>query len=240
MLYVIDDKTVRPVDVVHGCAKTSPNDSGYAITPEPIHVPIISCVACSLAEGPTNVQADGWIVHLDSGNKQHRIRLLGIDAPERSQDFGTNARWHLSDLVFGKQVAVRYYKIDQYGRTLGKVMLGNQDVNREVLRAGLAWHYKYYERDQRAQDRDVYIFEEARARKNPIRSMVSDLADTTMGLPPQGKPSEVNVRHKACREPGDSLDRCQHRGRLRHAHRPEVLPRELPASETEQDTDFVG
>jgi endonuclease YncB( thermonuclease family) len=117
-------------------------------------------------EGKVIAVADGdTITILDSGNKQHRIRLLGIDAPERSQDFGTNAKQHLSDLVFGKQVAVRYDKTDQYRRTLGKVMLDDRDVNREMLRAGLAWHYKYYERDQLSQDRDVYSFEEARARK---------------------------------------------------------------------------
>lgn len=117
-------------------------------------------------QGKVIAVADGdTITILDSGNKQHRIRLLGIDAPERSQDFGTNAKQHLSDLVFGKQVAVRYDKTDQYRRTLGKVMLGDLDVNREMLRAGLAWHYKYYERDQLTPDRDVYSFEEARARK---------------------------------------------------------------------------
>lgn len=116
-------------------------------------------------QGKVVAVADGdTITVLDSGNKQHRVRLLGIDAPERSQDFGTNAKQHLSDLVFGGQVTVRYDKTDRYGRTLGKVMLGDRDINREMLRAGLAWHYKHYERDQPPQDREVYSAEEARAR----------------------------------------------------------------------------
>ena len=63
------------------------------------------------------------IVVLDSGNAQHKIRLTGIDAPERKQAFGTKSKEHLSDSVAGKLVVVEYDKRDRYQRIIGKVLL---------------------------------------------------------------------------------------------------------------------
>ena len=88
------------------------------------------------------------IVILDSANTQHKIRLTGIDAPERKQAFGTKSKEHLSDLVAGKFVFVEYAKRDRYQRILGKVLLSDQDMNLEQIKAGLAWHYKKYQKEQ--------------------------------------------------------------------------------------------
>jgi endonuclease YncB( thermonuclease family) len=68
------------------------------------------------------------IVVLDSANAQHKIRLTGIDAPERKQAFGTKSKEHLSDSVAGKFVVVDYSKRDRYQRILGKVLLSDQDI----------------------------------------------------------------------------------------------------------------
>jgi endonuclease YncB( thermonuclease family) len=74
--------------------------------------------------------ADGdTLTVLDASNRQHKIRLDGIDAPESSQDWGSRAKQSLSDMVFGKTVTVISSKKDRYGRTLGKVMLDKLDVN---------------------------------------------------------------------------------------------------------------
>ena len=62
------------------------------------------------------------IVVLDASKVQHKIRLTGIDAPERGQAFGTKSKEHLSDLVAGKSVVVDYSKYDRYQRILGKVL----------------------------------------------------------------------------------------------------------------------
>ena len=78
------------------------------------------------------------IVLLDSTKVQHKIRLTGIDAPERGQAFGTKSKEHLSDLVAGKSVVVDYSKYDRYQRILGKVLLNGEDVNLEQVEAGLA------------------------------------------------------------------------------------------------------
>ena len=105
------------------------------------------------------------IVVLDSANAQHKIRLTGIDAPERKQAFGTKSKDHLSDAVAGKFVVVEYNKRDRYQRILGKVLLSDKDMNLEQVNAGLAWHYKKYQKDQVPADRDLYSETEIEARE---------------------------------------------------------------------------
>ncbi len=104
------------------------------------------------------------VVVLDSANRQHRIRLAGIDAPELHQTFGEQSRLSLSGLLFGKDVSVSYQKIDQYGRPVGKILLDGRDINLEQVKAGMAWHYKFYEDEQTPEDRESYAKAEAEAR----------------------------------------------------------------------------
>jgi endonuclease YncB( thermonuclease family) len=90
--------------------------------------------------------ADGdTITVLDETKTPHRIRLLGIDAPEKNQAFGTRAKQALSEKVFGKEVVVRWAKKDQYGRVLGDVHLDGRWMNKEMIADGFAWHYKHYD-----------------------------------------------------------------------------------------------
>ncbi len=91
--------------------------------------------------------------------------MQGIDAPERSQAFGTRARQQHAGLVFGKQVEVLVDKRDRYGREVGRVRLDERDINLEMVRAGLAWHYKQYAGEQSAEDREVYTQAEEAARQ---------------------------------------------------------------------------
>jgi endonuclease YncB( thermonuclease family) len=101
--------------------------------------------------------ADGdTITVLDGNNTQHKIRLLGIDAPEKKQAFGEVSKQSLSELVAGEEVAVDYSKRDRYGRIIGKVLLDNNDINLEQVKRGLAWHYKQYQREQEVEDRSLY------------------------------------------------------------------------------------
>jgi endonuclease YncB( thermonuclease family) len=110
--------------------------------------------------------ADGdTVTVLDSLNTQHRIRLQGIDAPESHQAFGTQSKKSLSDMVFGKDVSVFYNKTDQYGRLVGKILLDGKDINLEQVKAGMAWHYKEYEREQPPEDRETYAGAEDEARQ---------------------------------------------------------------------------
>lgn len=84
------------------------------------------------------------ITVLTDGNKSVKVRLDGIDAPESKQAFGARAKETLSDLVFGKTVAVRVRTTDRYGRTIGRVQVGGLDVNVEMVRMGFAWWYRAY------------------------------------------------------------------------------------------------
>ena len=104
------------------------------------------------------------IVILDSANAQHKIRLTGIDAPERGQAFGTKSKEHLSDSVASKFVIVEYNKRDRYKRILGKVLLDDEDMNLKQIKAGLAWHYKKYQNEQTTPDRVKYSDAEREAR----------------------------------------------------------------------------
>ncbi len=105
------------------------------------------------------------VVVLGSGNVQHKIRLIGIDAPERGQAYGKASGRHLSERVAGKHVVVEYEKRDWYKRIVGKVLLSGEDVNLGQIEAGLAWHYKKYERVQSAEDRKRYSRAEIEARR---------------------------------------------------------------------------
>ncbi|KAF0236684.1 MAG: hypothetical protein FD181_2588 [Prolixibacteraceae bacterium] len=88
------------------------------------------------------------IVVLTDDKEQIKIRLEGIDCPESSQDFGTKAKQATSELCFGKQVKIIKSGEDKYGRTLGYVLVGDVNVNEELLRLGMDWHYKQYNKDE--------------------------------------------------------------------------------------------
>jgi endonuclease YncB( thermonuclease family) len=108
------------------------------------------------------------IVVLDADKVQHKIRLQGIDAPERGQAFGTKSKEHLSTLVAGKTVDVDYSKYDRYERVLRKVLVNAEDVNLEQVEAGMAWHYKKYHVEQSPSDRVKYSDAEREARMRKI------------------------------------------------------------------------
>jgi endonuclease YncB( thermonuclease family) len=93
---------------------------------------------------------------LDGLRVQHRIRLAGIDAPEKVQAYGDASKRHLSEMVFGESVTVQYQKHDRYGRIVGKILQDGHDASLEQLRVGLAWHYKQYQREQSRADRSAY------------------------------------------------------------------------------------
>lgn len=113
--------------------------------------------------------ADGdTVTILDSSNAQHKIRLSGIDAPERKQAFGTRSQQALSADVFGKDVSVDWNKRDKYRRIVGKIMIAGQDVNLRQIQRGMAWHYKKYESEQDVADRSIYAQAEYQAQREKV------------------------------------------------------------------------
>lgn len=115
----------------------------------------------SVADGDT-------ITDLDNTNTQHKIRLAGIDAPEKSQPFGNASKKSLSDLVYGRHVEVNWQKKDRYGRRVGKVIVDGIDANLEQIKNGMAWFYARYQNEQSLQDRQEYAGAEDYAKKNRL------------------------------------------------------------------------
>ena len=112
----------------------------------------------SIADGDT-------FTVLDASNKIYKVRLLGIDAPEKRQPFGNVAKNRLSQLIFKKSATVEFKKKDRYGRILGKVFCNGVEINVRLIQEGLAWHYKQFARDQTPADRKRYAEQEERARR---------------------------------------------------------------------------
>lgn len=106
-----------------------------------------SAAAESLTGRVVGVLDGDTITLLSAGNRQTRVRLAQIDAPEKRQDYGQASKRALSDWVYGEQVTVEIADTDRYGRKVGKVLLGGTDVNLEQVRAGMAWVYRQYAHD---------------------------------------------------------------------------------------------
>ncbi len=111
----------------------------------------------SIADGDT-------ITVLDAAKVQHKIRLSGIDAPEKKQPFGNRSKESLSELAFDKTVNVETTKRDKYGRQIGKVLVNGQDVNLVQVERGMAWFYRQYQREQSPNDQRLYEAAEDAAR----------------------------------------------------------------------------
>jgi micrococcal nuclease len=92
---------------------------------------------------------------LVQGNRQIKVRLDGIDAPEGGQEFSRNAKDGLSRLVFGREVTLKVTGTDRYERTLGIVYVGGTNANLMMVRQGLAWHYKKYSGDRELAQAEV-------------------------------------------------------------------------------------
>jgi endonuclease YncB( thermonuclease family) len=112
-----------------------------------------------------NVADGDTITVLDKKHTQHKIRLTGIDTPEKRQAFGNVSKQSLAEQVAGQSLAVEWVKVDKYGRKLGKVLLAGLDCNLVQIKRGLAWHYKRYQREQSPTDQQSYAAAEIEARQ---------------------------------------------------------------------------
>jgi len=133
---------------------------------------------------------DGDTIDVQHGGTRDRIRLNGIDTPEKGQDFGRRAKEFSDDLVSGRDVRVETAGIDKYGRTIGDVFLSDgTHLNKELVRAGLAWWYCRHSSNQELKQLEIEAREAKRGLwKDPVpippwvyrklqRKQVLDIAD---------------------------------------------------------------
>ena len=92
--------------------------------------------------------SDGDTISVLRNQQSVRVRLEGIDSPEKGQDFSSLATKFTSNLAFGQEVSVQIKEYDRYGRIVGRVSVGEKDLSTELVKAGLAWHYKQYSSDK--------------------------------------------------------------------------------------------
>lgn len=108
----------------------------------------LSCRVVAISEGDT-------FSCLTSENKRLRVRLAEIDAPERKQPYGAEAKQALSDLVLEKQVLLHVQEVDRYGRTLARAYVAGLDVNYALVAQGAAWAYTKQLKDHRLKDAET-------------------------------------------------------------------------------------
>jgi endonuclease YncB( thermonuclease family) len=118
--------------------------------------PIAVCVALAMAGAACARSIDGRIVGvsdgdtvrlLDATNKQHRVRLGEIDAPESTQAFGSKSKQALSSICFGKAARVLVTDVDRYGRLVGRLNCAGTDAQAFMVSNGMAWVYTRYAKD---------------------------------------------------------------------------------------------
>ncbi len=130
---------------------------------------LLPCLAHADIEGKVVGITDGdSLTVLDADHIQHKVRLAGIDAPEKGQAFGQKSKEVLSSCAYGHQVHIEGKKLDRYGRLIGKVLVKGQDCNLNQVKQGMAWHFKKYESEQAPDDRFIYSEAEIQAKNMKI------------------------------------------------------------------------
>lgn len=130
----------------------------------------LECTIISVADGDT-------LTCLTAGKKQEKIRLRGIDAPERKQPYGTRSKQNLADMAYGKTATILWDKRDRWKRIIGTVWVEPADclgcghtleVGRAQLASGMAWWYERYAKEQPPEERYAYQFEQTEARARSV------------------------------------------------------------------------
>jgi endonuclease YncB( thermonuclease family) len=117
--------------------------------------------------------SDGDTITVLVERQQLKVRINGIDAPEKKQAYGERSKENLSNMAFGKDARLDCHKTDRYGRQICKVWVQpascptcgmTLDVGLAQIVAGMAWWYRAYAKEQSAEDRGRYESEENEAR----------------------------------------------------------------------------
>jgi endonuclease YncB( thermonuclease family) len=135
---------------------------------------VVSIVAhlAALARGAEPITLAGVVTRVKDGDtlvvrsngRDYTIRLAEIDAPEKRQPGGLNARVFLEAQAFGKQAIVTQETIDRYGRIVGHVVIAGQDMSARLVQFGHAWQYVAYSKSAKLAELEA----EARDKKRGL------------------------------------------------------------------------
>lgn len=145
-----------------------------------------------------NVADGDTLTLLDSEKSRYKVRLLEIDAPEKSQPYGRKSGQLLSHLVVQKTVRIEYRDKDRYGRILGRVYQADQDINKLMVAKGAAWAYRQYLSDA------SILAAEKKARQEGLglwalpESEQIPPWDWRRGVRPEEKPAPADSRGFSC------------------------------------------
>ena len=126
------------------------------------------CIASPITGRVVGVADGDTLTILDNTQSQHKVRIGGIDAPERRQPFGARSKKSLSELAFNEHVIADCPKKDRYGRWVCKVTVGGVDVGLTQIQRGMAWWYEKYRSEQVAGDQATYSYAQSEARRMAI------------------------------------------------------------------------
>ena len=119
----------------------------------PLFLFAISGQVVKISDGDT-------ITILTQEKQQVKVRLYGIDAPEKKQPYGQKSKQFLSNLIAGRSVEIQEKGKDRYKRVLGIVYLDGQDINAQMVLSGYAWAYVKYSK--------IYVGQELKARSQNL------------------------------------------------------------------------
>lgn len=158
--------------------------------------------------------SDGDTITVLHHGKGEKIRLYGIDCPEKKQAFGKRAKQVTSKMVFDKNVEVRPVTTDRYGRTIAWIYINGTCLNEELLKTGLAWHYKQYSSERRLADLEI----EAKQRKAGLWSDPHSIApwDFRRGKSEAAAENQTRTDHKNIAYHGNIKSKKFHRPSCRY------------------------
>lgn len=114
------------------------------------------------------IDGDTVILFDTAEKKQVKLKLLGIDAPNKRQPYAKESAKHLAQIILGYQVDVKYQKTDRNGFILGKLLWNKRDINLNQVQSGFAWHDLSMVKDQTEDDEEEYREAERKARKRKL------------------------------------------------------------------------
>jgi endonuclease YncB( thermonuclease family) len=161
----------------------------------PLTAVLLSCAAFGLVCTTAAARAsfDAEVIGVTDGDtltvlgaadkSMRRVRIVGIDAPEKGQPFGAPAREQLAQLAFGKVASLECRTSDRNGRNVCLVRVEGMDVGLRMVELGFAWHFKRYAATQRLDEARAYGAAEVAARASR-QGLWRDLGTIVEPTPP--------------------------------------------------------